>query len=162
MSSATSSWLDYLWWWYHPVRVPARAFLVVWKPLPKGVFLKGGVMNLPVGEKTVAHLTVLDAKGNVLDTLPPPVPVWSSSDATVASVTAAADGMSASIKGLKLGSVTITAVVTTNADGSPKVSAKGSVTTITGEPASASMSFDTPTDDSEPEPTPTPTPQKPA
>lgn len=132
----------------HPIsKVPARAFLSVWLPFPKGVFVKGGVMNLPVGEQTVVHLNVLNAAGQSITDPVVPAPVWTSSDPTLATVTPAADGMSATAVGVKVSTspVTINVVVTSNPDGSPKVTASGSVTVTAGEPASASLTFDPPT-----------------
>lgn len=146
MSSALSRLLVYLLSFLGikvVTKTPVRAFLTVRLPFPKGAFLKGGRMILPVGETVIAAVTVDDAQGDVLTTLATP-PVWSSSDPTIATATAAADGLTAKVKGLKLGDVVITSVVTTNPDGTPKVSTTGSVSVTPGEPASASMSFGTP------------------
>lgn len=135
-------------------KIPARAFLSFTLPLPKGAHLRGRIMQLPIGDKTTAHLIVDDAAGDVLTSPVVPAPVWTSSDASIATVTPAADGMSADITGLKTGDVTVNVVVTTNSDGSPKVTATGSVSVVAGDPASASLTFDPPVPVAPPAPAP--------
>ncbi|BCG50234.1 hypothetical protein [Ralstonia phage RP13] len=57
-------------------------------------------------QQVTLHANLVDRAGNVATVAQPPV--WATSDAAVASVVAAADGMSAVVKAGKVGSATVT------------------------------------------------------
>jgi hypothetical protein len=98
-----------------------------------------------VGEKTVpdnatdlsATVTFLDAEGS--PTTADSTPVWSSSDEAVATLTAAEDGMSATVAVGSPG-VALISVTTTNDDGST-ATAEGTLTVQPGDAVIGSVEF---------------------
>jgi|SRR4029077_8686103 hypothetical protein len=92
-----------------------------------------------------ASVTYLDSKGS--PTVPADVPVWSSSDETVATVTAADDGMSATIVPLNPGgaggSAAVISVVAHDDDGE-EVRSEGTVTVQPGDAVIGEVTFDAP------------------
>lgn len=110
------------------------------------IFEHEGVMQM--GEITVkddsaplgATVTFLDAKG--AETQPDETPQWSSSDETVAAVTADDDGMAASVTVGTPGAAVIT-VTTTDADGT-EVTSQGTVTVQPGEAVIGDVEFQAP------------------
>lgn len=89
----------------------------------------------------LAELTNIADKGGLTTTVDKP-PLWASSDPTIATVTATADGLQATVAPAapaKLGTVAISAVIT-NDDGT-SVTVSDNVSVIAGEVASAALAF---------------------
>jgi len=88
-----------------------------------------------------AAVKFLDAEG--FETTADDVPAWSSSDSTVADVTAAADGLSAEVA-IGGPGVALISVSTTNDDGST-AEAQGTITVQPGDAVIGDVSFEAPT-----------------
>ncbi len=100
--------------------------------------------TLPDDKTLPATVAYVDAKGNPATV--DGAPVWASSNEGVATVAAAADGMSASIvPGSTLGDTDIT--VTADADlgsGIVQLIATGTVTVVAGQAVTGAITFGTP------------------
>jgi hypothetical protein len=125
----------------HP-RVLAVALRALAEELDPGPAVAGFILfTTPQGEVSMADITVNDDAADFGATLglvnaagnPVPaddVPVWASSDEDVATVTASADGLSATVNpGAKLGSTLITATSTESETGD-EIVVTGTVTVI--------------------------------
>jgi len=90
-----------------------------------------------------AHVKFLDAHGN--ETTPDTTPTWTSSDETVATVSAAADGLDATVTVVGKAGASVIAVETTEETNSEVIHAEGTLTvqasdvTVSGE-----VTFDAP------------------
>lgn len=87
-------------------------------------------LSLPVGDKDVLTLAVVDTTGNPIAVVTP-TPTWASSDPSVATVTPAADGMSATV--VQVGAAGSACIITTTV--TPTVTAQESVQIIAGKPS---------------------------
>jgi hypothetical protein len=103
------------------------------------------VFQLPFGDQDLVTLAIVDTAGVPITKPLTPAPVWASSDLTVATVTPATDGMSATVE--QVGAVGDTCIVSCQV--TPTVGASETVTIIqgaaTGIPATVALVFGTPT-----------------
>jgi hypothetical protein len=107
---------------------PPELLVFIWRT-------EGGISLMPLNIKDTdpdptASITVLDADGNA--TTPDDVPAWTSSDESVATVSAAADGLSATIT--KTGTTGATVIGVTSTRSSDGVVLSGG-DTLTVEPS---------------------------
>jgi hypothetical protein len=106
-------------------------------------FLSGGIFMADVTVKDdagtlSASVTFLDDEGN--PTTADDVPVWASSDETIATVSAAADGLSAVVTVVGALGAAVISVDSTNAAGTD-VHAQGTVTVVASDEVSGEVTF---------------------
>lgn len=92
-------------------------------------------------QQVVYTAAFTDKKGQPVTTFPAP-PVWSASTPSV-TVTAAADGFSATVVGATVGTSQVS-VTATNADGTPAIGTDD-VTVVAGDAVTAGLTAGTPT-----------------